>query len=308
MRDSFAAEASNLAEKDPRFILLTGDIGNRLFNTYKEKYAERFLNCGVAEANMTGVAAGMAMAGLRPMTYTITSFNTARCYEQIRVDLCYHNLPVTVVGVGGGLSYSELGYTHHAVEDIGMMRLLPNMSIFCPGDAMEVKAAMRAALLHDGPVYIRLGKKGEYVAHADIPLYKVGGSLTVKDGKQVCLLAVGNMLSSALKTAELLETNGISTRVVSFYSIKPFDENLLFDVFSSCEIVSVLEEHSQIGGVATVVSEWLVQNLGHKARFLPFSLPDKINHKIARQTLARKRVGLAPEDVSRGILQVLRLL
>ena len=127
MRDSFAAEASNLAEKDPRFILLTGDIGNRLFNTYKEKYAERFLNCGVAEANMTGVAAGMAMAGLRPMTYTITSFNTARCYEQIRVDLCYHNLPVTVVGVGGGLSYSELGYTHHAVEDIGMMRLLPNM-------------------------------------------------------------------------------------------------------------------------------------------------------------------------------------
>ena len=139
MRNAFADEALNLAERDESMVLLSADIGNRLFDKFKSGFAERFINCGVAEANMTGMAAGMAMSGLRPITYTIAAFNTVRCLEQIRVDICYHNLPVTIVGVGAGLSYASLGYTHHASEDVGLLRMLPNMTVLCPADAMEVQ-------------------------------------------------------------------------------------------------------------------------------------------------------------------------
>ena len=159
MRAAFANEIEALSAKDERLVLLSGDIGNRMFDTYKEKFPNRFYNCGVAEANMTGIAAGMALCGLRPITYTITAFNTIRCLEQIRLDVCYQNLPVIIVGVGGGLSYSSLNATHHALEDIASLRVLPNMTVICPGDAWEVRAALRAAIEVDGPVYIRMAKK-----------------------------------------------------------------------------------------------------------------------------------------------------
>src|SRR5690349_225696 len=156
MRNAFAAEVTALGAEDKRIVLLSGDIGNRLFDNYKSKCGERFFNVGVAEANMISMAAGMAMTGLRPVVYTINSFVTARCYEQIRVDLCYHNVPVVVVGVGAGLGYASLGATHHSCEDIATLRVLPNMTVVCPGDAVEVKLALRAAVRERGPVFIRL--------------------------------------------------------------------------------------------------------------------------------------------------------
>ena len=158
MRNAFAQEITALAAEDKRIVLLSGDIGNRLFDPYKKQFPDRFYNCGVAEANMTSVAAGMALSGLRPVTYTIAAFNTVRCLEQIRVDVCYQGLPVVIVGVGGGLSYAALNATHHALEDVAFLRILPNMTVICPGDAWEVRAAVRAAIKHNGPVYVRLGK------------------------------------------------------------------------------------------------------------------------------------------------------
>src|SRR6266850_1904913 len=166
MRNAFAAEITALAGEDQRVILLSGDIGNRLFDDYKIRAPGRFFNCGVAEANMIGVAAGMAMCGLRPVAYSITPFVTTRCLEQIRTDVCYHEAPVTIVAVGAGLSYSGLGPTHHSCEDISFLRSIPNMVVICPGDAFEVRAALRAAMQQDRPVYIRMGKKGEPVVHA----------------------------------------------------------------------------------------------------------------------------------------------
>src|SRR5258708_2932501 len=134
MRNAFAAVITELAEQDKRVVLLSGDIGNRLFDKFKSKFPDRFFNCGVAEANMTGMAAGMALCGLRPFTYTITPFATTRAMEQIRVDVCYHNVPVTIVGTGSGLSYASLGPTHHSLEDVGMLRTLANLTIICPAD------------------------------------------------------------------------------------------------------------------------------------------------------------------------------
>src|SRR5215467_4329085 len=144
MRNAFADELTKLGSEEPCVVMLSGDIGNRLFDKFKDRHPGRFLNCGVAEANMTGVAAGMAMCGLRPVAYTITPFVTTRCLEQIRVDVCYHNLPVTIVGVGAGLSYASLNATHHSCEDVAFLRALPNMSIVCPADPVEVRCSLKA--------------------------------------------------------------------------------------------------------------------------------------------------------------------
>lgn len=202
MRNAFAAEVTALAAADERVVLLSGDIGNRLFDRFKEQHPERFFNCGVAEANMMSVAAGLALSGLRPVTYTITPFTTTRCLEQIRVDVGYHHAPVTIVGVGGGLSYASLGATHHSCEDIAFLRAIPGMTVLCPGDAMEVRWAMRAALGQDGPVYIRLGKKGEPVIHEAVPSIAIGEALPVRAGDDVCLIVTGNLLPVALEAAE----------------------------------------------------------------------------------------------------------
>src|SRR3954466_2919798 len=174
MRNEFAAEITRLAAEDERVVLLSGDIGNRLFDDFKAKCPGRFLNCGVAEANMMGVAAGMAMSGLRPVCYTITPFLTYRCMEQIRIDVCYHHVPVVIVGTGAGLSYASLGATHHSCEEMGMLRLIPGLAVVAPADQVEVRAALKAALEYPGPVYMRIGKKGEPVVHQAIPEFKIG--------------------------------------------------------------------------------------------------------------------------------------
>src|ERR1700739_4498405 len=195
MRNAFADELTRLGDEDPRVVMLSGDIGNRLFDKFKARHAPRFFNCGVAEANMVGIAAGLAMNGLRPVAYTITPFVTTRCLEQIRTDVCYHEAPVTIVAVGAGLAYSGLGPTHHACEDIAFLRAIPNMVVICPGDAWEVRAAMRGALRQDRPVYIRMGKRGEPKVHQDVPeAFQIGKALTVSEGSDVCLLSNGTML------------------------------------------------------------------------------------------------------------------
>src|SRR5580698_4353811 len=189
MRNAFAKQITQLAQQDRRIVMMAADIGNRLFDDLKAKCPDRFFNCGVAEANMIGVAAGMAMSGLRPFCYTITPFVTYRCLEQIRVDVCYHHVPVVIVGTGSGLSYASLGATHHSCEEMGMLRLLPGLSVLAPADEMEVRGALEAALKSDHPSYIRIGKKGEPVIHKIQPEFTIGKGITVREGAKVCLLS-----------------------------------------------------------------------------------------------------------------------
>ncbi len=227
MRNAFAAEITELACADERVVLLSGDIGNRLFDKFRDRCPARFFNCGVAEANMISMAAGMAMNGLRPIAYTITPFITTRCLEQIRVDVCYHDLPVTIVGVGAGLAYASLGPTHHSCEDIAFLRALPNMAVVCPGDSVEVRLALRASMQRTSGTYIRLAKKGEAVIHQTPPSFAIGRADPVRTGHDVCLLSTGNMLPEALLTADMLASAGISAQVVSFHTVKPLDEDFL---------------------------------------------------------------------------------
>jgi transketolase len=298
MRNAFAQELSRLAGEDRRVVLLSGDIGNRLFDEYKRHFPNRFYNCGVAEANMTSMAAGMAMCGLRPVTYTIASFNTIRCLEQIKIDIAYHNLPVIIVGVGSGLSYAELGATHHSCEDIAFLRSLPNMQIIAPADAQEVRLALRAALKQDRPVYLRLGKKGEPSIHDREPVFDIGKGVVMREGSDVCLFGAGTIMPVVLTAADKLEERGVSTKVVHMHTIKPLDEALLTRVFSEVRVVVTVEEHNLAGGFGSAVAEWFSRGPAKKASLLCKGITDRFFCMAGNQDYAREYFGLTPEGIA----------
>lgn len=306
MRSAFADEITKIAQQREDIVLLSGDIGNRLFDKFKNVSPGRFFNCGVAEANMVGVAAGMAASGLRPICYTIASFLTYRVVEQIRLDLGYHHQRVILVGTGAGLSYASLGSTHHSVEDMGMLRLIPGLAVLAPGDEKELRPALHAALDYPGPVYIRIGKKGELVVHDAEPEFAIGKALRLREGKEVWILALGNTLPLAVEAATQLESRGVSCGVASMGSLKPLDTKLLGDVFTSAKVVATLEEHSVLGGLGTAVSEWLAVSSGPaKARLLTFGTPDEFLHATTHQPSAREWAGLTIEGITGRILSAL---
>ena len=299
MRNAFAHEITKLAQEDERIILLSGDIGNRLFDEFKVKCPGRFHNCGVAEANMIGVAAGLAMNGLRPVCYTIAPFITYRCMEQIRVDLCYHRLPVTIVGTGAGLAYASLGGTHHSCEEVGMLRLLPAMNVLTPADAMEVRALLRATFQQDQPTYMRIGKKGEPVVHSAPPAgLSIGQSIDMRAGKDLCLLANGVLLPIALQAADQLAAEGVTAEVISFPTVKPLDESALRRVFAAHTLVASIEEHSVLGGFGGAVAEWLADHPHPESRLLRFGTTDTFYHDIGDQDEARAHFGLTAEAIN----------
>lgn len=303
MRNAFAKVVTDLGDEYPELVMLSGDIGNRMFDTFKERHPQRFFNCGISEANMTGVASGLAASGLRPITYTITPFNTLRCLEQIKLDICYANLPVIVVGTGSGLSYADLGPTHHSMEDIAVIRTLPNMHVVCPADPVEVRLAMKSALELGKPTYIRLGKKGEPVIHKVDPEFKIGRGITVREGSQVAILAVGNMLPAALECAEqLFVDKGVLSKVVSLHTIKPLDESLLAMVFAEQELVVVVEEHGLIGGAGSAILEWGCGKGVDLGKLFCFGGPDLFLTSCGNQQEARMLLGLMPDQIAEQII------
>ena len=306
MRDAFAQELQAIAARDERVVLLVGDIGNRMFNSFRERWPDRFYNCGVAEANMMSVAAGLGMCGLRPVVYTIVPFVTTRCLEQIRVDVCYHQSPVTIVGVGGGLAYAGLGPTHHSCEDIAFLRQLPGMTVICPGDPHEVRAALRQTLASDQPAYLRLGKKGEPLIHRAPPEFAIGKGIILREIGDLCLLSTGNILPEAIAAADRLAAAGFNTGVVSFHTVKPLDVQLLRHVFSNCRLVATVEEHSVLGGLGGAVAEWLSDQIAPRARLVRLGTPDSFLHVGGSEHFARRECGIDAETLANRLLQSLR--
>jgi len=295
MRNSFAEELHALAVEDSRVVLLSGDIGNRLFDKTKAVAGDRVINCGVAEQNMMGVASGLAQSGFRPVVYTITPFTTYRCFEQIRVDVCYHDVPVTIVGTGSGLSYASLGPTHHSMEDVAILRTLPGMTVFCPSDAMEVRSGLRTAISHDGPVYTRLGKKGEPDLHESPPIIRFGRAETMRDGHDLCLIAAGPVLGLAM-AAEELAGMGISARVENFHTVKPLDVDRLTEIESRFTVALTVEEHGRIGGLYGAVAEWL-SSRDSSLVLRCVAAQDTFLHTIGTQDYARNAFGISCESI-----------
>jgi len=304
MRPTFIKTLVELAQKDERIFLLTGDLGYAALEPFREKFPKRFINMGVAEQNMAGFAAGLAMSGKLPVVYSIATFVTLKTLEQVRNDICYQNLNVKIVGVGSGLTYSQYGATHHSQEDIGLMRLLPNMKVICPGDPVEVEAATRAMMADPQPCYLRIGSRGEPVLHEPPIDFQIGKGITLRPGKDIALVATGNMLENTMKAAELLRGSGLSPQVVSMHTVKPLDANLLKELFINFQQVFTIEEHSQIGGFGSAVAELAAELHDGRASLHRIALPDQFQKLGAWLARLRQENGLSPEGIAETVRKI----
>ncbi len=305
MRTAFIKTLEKLAEKDKKVCLLVGDLGFGVVIDYSERFPEQFVNMGVAEQNMTGVAAGMALTGKVVFTYSISNFPTLRCMEQIRNDVCYHNANVKIVCVGGGVAYGSVGVTHFATEDIAMMRSLPNMTVVAPGDPYETRRATEAVAGHQGPCYLRLGRVGEPTLHESDAPFEIGKAIQLRDGADVTLIATGSVLQTALEVGERLAADGCSARVLSMHTIKPLDEAAVAAAASQTSAIVTLEEHSVIGGLGSAVLETLSDQGLTGVPVKRIGLPPKFASTVGNQEYLWEVYGLSPDKIFRTIEEFL---
>ena len=302
MRDTFARTMTELASERKDVCLLSGDIGNRMFDKFKGVAPERFFNCGIAEANMMSVASGLAISGLRPVVYTITPFTTTRCLEQIRIGVSYHDAPVIIVGTGSGLSYAELGATHHSLEDMALLRAMPGMNVLAPADSIELEGQLREAMREGMPTYIRIGKKGEPNLSTDhYSNTKIGKARSLRDGSDVILLSVGPITAEALKASSILEGAGISVGVASLGGCKPLDEDFLLACANKYKRWVSLEEHNVSGGLGSALLEWLNTNNQRSVELKRIGSVDKFIHRLGNQEFTRRMLGIDASGVAKEI-------
>lgn len=303
MRDAFVDELLTLARMDSAVMLVVGDLGYGVVDTFARELPDQFLNAGVAEQNMVSMAAGLASTGYRVFVYSIANFPTLRALEQIRNDVCYHELDVTIVSVGAGVSYGALGYTHHAVEDIAIMRALPAMTVVCPADPPEARVAARDAARIPGPRYIRLGKNGERVLHADPTFETLEQPLLLRHGSDVFMLATGSIASQCMEAADLLMKLGIDAGVVSCPTVSPLDQSLVALLTRGIPVVSV-EEHLSSGGFGSALLE-LANNAGVSLNLKRIALSDGGRSLLGSAEFLRASRGLSPDSISRATLDFL---
>jgi transketolase len=293
MRTAFIRTLEDLAGKDSRINLIVGDVGFKVVESFAKRFPKQFINVGIAEQNMVGLAVGLALEGRVVFTYSIGNFPTLRCLEQIRNDVCYHKANVKIVAIGGGLTYGPLGSSHHATEDLAIMRSLPEMVVLAPGDPREAEAAVLASAAHKGPCYIRLGKAGEPTVHATNPDFELGRSITLREGTDLTIFSTGAMLAVCHETAEALQEAGIGVRLISMHTIKPLDSDAVRRAALETGGIVTIEEHSIVGGLGSAVAETLAQ-LPEVPR-IPFriiGLPDDFCRAVGSQTYLRNLYGL----------------
>lgn len=280
MRNKFADAIYDIGKKDDRICALVADLSpSGSMVNFREDFPERFINCGVAEQSMIGIAAGMALKGMRPFCYTIATFSLYRPFEMIRDDLCYQNLPVTVIGMGAGVIYSTLGGTHHSMEDIAVASAIPNMTVLTPCDPQEMKLATEwCATESQGPVYMRLGKAGEPDLTSDaVDEFEIGKIRCIKRGSDIALISYGITMSMVFEIAENLRTQGLSSSIYACNTIKPLDRDGMEHIFTNHKQVAVIEEHVPHGGLGSRAKE-IAWETKAGCRLDCFSLQDKFIH------------------------------
>lgn len=301
MRNAFIEELTLLAEENDKIFLIIGDLGFGVIENFEKRFPNQFLNAGVAEQNMMGMAAGLASAGYKVYVYSIGNFPVFRCLEQIRNDICYEELDVSIVSIGAGLSYGTLGYSHHAIDDIGVMSALPGMTIYSPADPIETRRALRESVSLQTPKYFRLGKSGEPAifnqTHTEFPNWT---ALTY--GKDLLVLTTGAVTSEAVEAAASLQNLGIGVSVIAIPVLKPLSFNKgLVEQFDN---VLVLEEHSESGGLGTIISEHLALS-GVKTNLAKLGLPDHVHHELGSQKYLRSYFKLDAKGI---VLKVKEML
>lgn len=300
MRNSFVDALHELAGKDSRINLVVGDLGFSVVEKFAQDYPAQFLNAGVAEQNMTGVAAGLAITGRIVFTYSIANFPTLRCLEQIRNDVCYHKANVKIVSVGAGVAYGSLGMSHHATEDMAVMRALPEMRVVAPADPVETILAARAIAETEGPFYLRLGKAGEAVIHPGKIDFKLGRAIQLRPGKDAAIIACGSVLQVCVKAAEILAAEGISARVLSMHTIKPIDREAVLSAATETRAIVTVEEHNVVGGLGSAVAEVLSESRAHPP-LCRIGVPDIFCRRAGSQAFLREECGITADAIAKAV-------
>lgn len=300
MRDAFVKSLIELAKENKEIELLTGDLGFGVLKPYFEQLPNQYTDVGIAEQNMAGMAAGMALNGKTVFIYSIGNFPTLRCLEQIRNDCAYPNANVKIVCVGGGFAYGSLGMSHHATEDIAILRGLPNVAVVCPGDLVEAAEATKAIASYPGTVYLRLGRGGEKRIHKFIENFEIGKALKIHQFVNaditVALFSAGAILDEASEARELLEKAGIGVEQYSFHTVKPIDKEVILDCAKKHKLIVTIEEHNIVGGFGSAVSEVLTE-IGVGTRLLRVGLNDEYCSKVGSQSYLRKEFGLTGSQI-----------
>ena len=301
MRDAFLGVLTELAPQHPEVLLLSGDLGFAVLNEFIARFPRQFLNVGVAEQNMSGLAAGLAMEGHTVFTYSIGNFPTLRCLEQVRNDICYHGANVKIVCVGGGMSYGAVGFSHHATEDLAILRSLPGMLVLSPGDLWEAAEAARYLLSHRGPAYLRLDKSAApaTVRHGEV--FRPGFIRTVREGSDVTLAATGGILGEALLAADVLAERGVFCRVLSVHTIKPLDTDTLVTAASETGGIISIEEHAVDGGLGGAIAESLMEAGAFPGFFVRMGLHNTFSSVVGSQQYLRKVYSLDAASIVRTV-------
>lgn len=297
MRDAFVSKLLELAQDDPRVVLITGDLGFGVLNRFMQDLPNQFVNAGVAEQNMTMLATGMALSGWKSFTYSIANFTTLRCLEQIRNDACYHDAKVTIVSVGGGFSYGQLGMSHFATEDIAILRALPNLRVITPSETWEAQDLLEEDIALPGPSYFRIDKSAGGVPRREGERARIGRARLVRDGRDLTIIAAGGIVAEADKAAASLEARGISARVLSMTSIKPLDEAAILAAARETGGIIALEEHSIVGGLGSAIAECCLSAGVAPGFFHRLGLPDVYPEVVGDQFFLRRHFGLDAEAV-----------
>jgi transketolase len=309
VRTAFIEELIGLAARDPRIWLVTGDLGFSVLEPFADRFPDRYINTGVAEQNMLGLGAGLAHSGATVFVYSIANFPTFRCLEQVRNDVCYPQANVTIVSVGSGFSYGSHGSTHHAIEDLAVMRALPGIVVVSPGDPTEARLATRALADRGGPAYLRLGKAGERIVEALAgDEFELGRMRCIREGSDVTLIATGSVLAEADAAANALASEGIQARVYSAHTVKPIDTDTLHTALSETAGVVTVEEHRLVGGLRSAVAEALLEAPGMPGRAIKSLgvIPD-MKLGTGDQAYLRAASGIAAGDIADAARAVIGL-
>lgn len=304
MRTAFCHTLIEMARLDERVWLLTGDLGYSVLEPFAKEFPSRFINAGVAEQNMTGVATGLSLSGKIVFTYSIANFPTLRCLEQIRNDICHHKANVKIVSVGSGLCYGTAGFSHHATEDLAIMRALPSMVVTSPADAFETEQLTRMAITTPGPFYMRIGQNNNPMIHQEPPELRLGEPVLVnQNGGKVVLASTGTIMSEVLRAAEMLRSKRIETRVLSIPFVKPIDHREFLRHLNGSLLVLVVEEHTAFGGLGSAIAE-ILSEFRVNIKFARINLPEVIPF-VGGQKELLQRLGLDAASISNVAISML---
>ncbi len=305
MRDAFIKVLGEIAKNDPRVLLITGDLGFKVFDEYSQNYPRQFLNAGVAEQNMMGLATGLALEGRVVFVYSIANFPILRCLEQVRNDACYHQANVKIVSIGGGFSYGALGISHHATEDLSIMRALPEISVIAPGDLWETEEATKTLIEIPGTCYLRLDKSNAGYTNTKSEKFEFGKARCLKEGTDATLVSTGGILNEVLMAYELLCKEGIYCRVLSVPTLKPLDSESLLRAANETNAVLTIEEHSIEGGLGGAVAENFLEYGILPKKFQRIGLRAGFSSIVGSQTYLRKAYGLDAQAIAANVIRLL---